>query len=152
MTVELPAAANQVLPEPTAAPTRGRARTAEPAKPVSILLVDDHEDTLRAMSRLLRNLEHRVVTANCVQGALRAADEQNFDLLISDVGLPDGTGLDLMRHLLVRRPIRGIALTGYGSDSDLRQTREAGFSAHLTKPIDFRALESAIRSVAEELN
>jgi CheY-like chemotaxis protein len=119
---------------------------------VSILLVDDHEDTLRAMSRLLRRLDHRVVTANCVQGALRAAKEEEFDLLISDVGLPDGTGLDLMRQLLDRQSIRGIALTGYGAENDLRQTREAGFSAHLTKPIDFRALESAIRTVADEVN
>jgi CheY-like chemotaxis protein len=131
-------------PEPAAVP--------EPAKSVSILLVDDHEDTLRAMSRLLRRLEHRVVTATCVQGAMRAANEQNFDLLISDVGLPDGTGLDLMRHLLGRQPIRGIALTGYGSDNDLRQTREAGFSAHLTKPIDFRELETAIQSVSQGFN
>jgi CheY-like chemotaxis protein len=143
ITMQLPAALRQITAPavPPAAP--------EPAKPVSILLVDDHEDTLRAMSRLLRKLEHRVVTANCVQSALQAANEENFDLLISDVGLPDGTGLDLMRELLGRQAIRGIALTGYGSDQDLRQTREAGFSAHLTKPIDFRALETAIRSVAE---
>lgn len=144
--VELPAVAGAAASMPPTPPAL------EPAKPVSILLVDDHQDTLRAMSRLLRRLEHRVVTADCVQGALRAADEERFDLLISDVGLPDGTGLDLMRQLLGRHSIRGIALTGYGSENDLRQTREAGFSAHLTKPIDFRALESAIRTVAEELN
>jgi CheY-like chemotaxis protein len=124
---------------------------AENARSRSILLVDDHEDTLKAMSRLLRTLEHRVVTANCVQSALKAAIDHEFDILISDVGLPDGTGLDLMRELLSRRPIRGIALTGYGTDHDLAQTREAGFSAHLTKPIDFTALESAIRSVSDDL-
>jgi signal transduction histidine kinase len=146
VTVQLPASVRQISAPLAPPPAR------EPAKPVSILLVDDHEDTLRAMSRLLRKLEHRVVTANCVQGALRAADAENFDLLISDVGLPDGTGLDLMRELLGRQSIRGIALTGYGTDQDLRQTREAGFSAHLTKPIDFRALETAIRSVAETVS
>lgn len=146
--IELPPASRQLPRQPADAPSAIAAP--ESAKPVSILLVDDHEDTLRAMSRLLRRLEHRVVTANCVEGALRAANEQSFDLLISDVGLPDGTGLDLMRQLLDRQSIRGIALTGYGSENDLRRTREAGFSAHLTKPIDFRALETAIRSVAEE--
>ena len=149
--VELPAAVQQDRLAPAAAPApHAAALAAEAPRHVNILLVDDHEDTLRALSRLLRKLEHRVVTANCVQGALRAANEENFDLLISDVGLPDGTGLDLMKQLLGRQPIRGIALTGYGSDQDLRQTREAGFSAHLTKPIDFRALETVIREVAED--
>jgi signal transduction histidine kinase/ActR/RegA family two-component response regulator len=150
LTVDLPPAdpVGAPPPKPHLTETLSAASSSESGKPVSILLVDDHQDTLRAMSRLLRQLEHRVVTATCVQGALRAADKENFDLLISDLGLPDGTGLDLMRQLLGRQPIRGIALTGYGSDSDLRKTREAGFSAHLTKPIDFRALESAIRSVA----
>jgi signal transduction histidine kinase/ActR/RegA family two-component response regulator len=150
--VELPATSEQDSPSITPAPPlpQTTAMAAQAPRPVNILLVDDHEDTLRALSRLLRKLEHRVVTANCVKGALHAATEENFDLLISDVGLPDGTGLDLMKQLLGRQPIRGIALTGYGSDQDLKQTREAGFSAHLTKPIDFHALETAIRKVADD--
>ena len=119
---------------------------------VRILLVEDHEDTLRAMSRLLEKLDHRVVTANCMKSALHAATLENFDLLISDLGLPDGTGLDLMRQLLDRAPIRGIALSGYDSDDDLEETRAAGFSAHLTKPIDFAALQIAIRTIADEDN
>ncbi|MBV8780820.1 MAG: response regulator [Phycisphaerae bacterium] len=113
-----------------------------------ILLVDDHVDTLHAMSRLLRKLQHDVVTAESVADALRVAAAENPALLISDVGLPDGSGLDLMRELRQRQVIRGIALTGYGSESDYRQTLEAGFSAHLTKPIDFDALLGAIQTVS----
>ena len=75
-----------------------------------------------------------------------AADE--FDLLISDVGLPDGSGLDLMKELLGRRPIKGIALTGYGMDADVRRTREAGFRRHLTKPVSFPGLQRAIQDMA----
>ena len=120
------------------------------ATPVRILLVDDHEDTLKAMTRLLRKLKHRVITAGNVTDALKVADDHDFDLLISDVGLPDGTGLDLMRQLLARRPLQGIALTGYGTEDDYRQTREAGFSAHLTKPIDMQSLAGAINVLSQK--
>ena len=122
----------------------------EKTAPIRILLVDDHEDTLRAMTRLLRKLNHRVVTAGTLNGALAAAKAEEFDLLISDVGLPDGTGLDLMRQLHAERPIRGIALTGYGTDEDHRQTLQAGFAAHLTKPIDMHRLSNAINAIAGE--
>ena len=116
--------------------------------PIRILLVDDHEDTLKAMTRLLRKLNHRVVPAGTLKAALTAAKSDDFDLLISDVGLPDGTGLDLMRQLCAERPIRGIALTGYGTDDDHRQTLQAGFAAHLTKPIDMNRLSNAINAIA----
>jgi CheY-like chemotaxis protein len=117
--------------------------TARPG--LSILLVDDHHDTLRAMSRLLRTLDHRVTTADSKGAALAAAAREPFDVVISDIGLPDGTGLELMRELLAERPVKGIALTGYGTDSDIADTRAAGFAAHLTKPIDFQALAAEIR-------
>ena len=109
-----------------------------------ILLVEDHEDSLRAMARLLRKLDHRVATATCVSEALAAANDEVFDLLISDLGLPDGTGLELMKELLSRRPMKGIALTGYGMDADIQQTKDAGFQKHLTKPINFMDLQKAI--------
>jgi CheY-like chemotaxis protein len=100
------------------------------------------------MSRLLRKLEHQVTTATCVSTALEAAALEEFDLLISDVGLPDGTGLELMKELLTRRPIKGIALTGYGMESDIQQTHEAGFQRHLTKPINFIDLQEIIQEMA----
>ena len=93
---------------------------------MKILLVEDHEDSLKAMLRLLRRLGHDITTATGVTTALRAASESDFDLLISDLGLPDGTGLQLMKQLLTMRPLKGIALTGYGMESDIQQTRQAG--------------------------
>jgi CheY-like chemotaxis protein len=79
---------------------------------------------------------------------MKAAAADDFDLLISDIGLEDGTGLELMKALLARRPIKGIALTGYGMESDVQKTREAGFGRHLTKPINFVELQTAIQEIA----
>jgi PAS domain S-box-containing protein len=143
MTVELPVSEAAPVEAKMAAPQ-------EMAGPGSlkILLVEDHEDTLRAMARLLRKLEHSVITATCVVDALDAADKNEFDLVISDLGLPDGTGLELMRSMLEKRPCKGIALTGYGMESDIDSTRLAGFNAHLTKPVNFQALASAIQRVS----
>lgn len=115
-----------------------------PGAPLSILLVDDHEDTLAALSRLLRRLKYRVTTAGSITSALRAAEREQIDLLISDIGLPDGSGNELMRQLLARQPVKGIAVTGYGSEVDIEQTQAAGFAAHITKPIRFEALEQII--------
>jgi CheY-like chemotaxis protein len=118
-----------------------------PGPPASlrILLVEDHEDTRRAMSRLLRMQGHEVTTADTVRAALDLAARETFDLLISDIGLPDGSGLELMRQL---RQVRGIALSGFGSEDDLRRSREAGFAHHLTKPVNFRTLEQLIRGLS----
>jgi len=122
-----------------------------PAGPLRILLVEDNADTLRVMSRLLRGRGHAVTAADGIASATRAAEGAEFDLLISDLGLPDGSGLDLIRHLREIRPILGIALSGYGMDDDHRRSREAGFAEHLTKPVDFPKLEAAIlRVVAVE--
>jgi PAS domain S-box-containing protein len=112
-----------------------------------ILLVDDHEDTLRVMARLLKGLGYLVKTANAVRPALEAANAEQFDLLISDIGLPDGSGLDIMQQVKARHHVKGIAISGFGMDDDLRRSREAGFNEHLTKPVNFQTLEDAIRRV-----
>jgi CheY-like chemotaxis protein len=143
MTVELPVSE----PAPVAARAPAPRVDTSPSA-LKILLVEDHEDTLRAMARLLRKLEHSVTTATCVVDALQAADKDQFDLVISDLGLPDGTGLELMRSMLARRPCKGIALTGYGRESDIDSSREAGFDAHLTKPVNFQALANAIQMIS----
>ena len=115
---------------------------------IRILLVDDHEDTNRAMGRLLRRLGYNVQTAGSVQDALSAAEsDPPFDLLISDIGLPDGSGLQLMEELLKRRPIKGIALSGFGMEEDVKKSKQAGFYEHLTKPINFKRLETAIKQL-----
>ncbi len=116
-----------------------------------ILLVDDHADTLVAARGLLEELSCRVVTAASVEEALAAARRGPFDLVISDIGLPDGSGFDLMQVLRERYGLAGIAVTGYGMEADLRRTREAGFVEHLVKPVTFQRLAGAIeRFFAED--
>jgi len=110
-----------------------------------ILLVEDHLDTVNAMARLLHLTGFEVKTATTFASALKLCDDGQYDLLISDVGLPDGSGYDLMRTVLDRRcAMRGIAVSGYGAEADVKQSREAGFSEHLVKPVEFEALRKAI--------
>jgi signal transduction histidine kinase/CheY-like chemotaxis protein len=117
-------------------------------RPLRILLVEDHADTAAAMAELLELLGHQVVVAHDVASGLSAATQAlegtGLDLVISDLGLPDGSGLDLMRTLSGRE-VRGIALSGYGAEKDVRASHEAGFSLHLTKPVDLERLRTALR-------
>jgi signal transduction histidine kinase/ActR/RegA family two-component response regulator len=117
--------------------------------PLSVLLVEDHEPTLRVMERLLRQIGHQVTGVQSVAAATSAAARDAYDLIISDLGLPDGSGLDVMRQLRDRYGDRSIALTGYGMESDIVASRDAGFSEHLTKPVDLAALEAAIARVVK---
>ncbi|MGH7179208.1 MAG: response regulator [Tepidisphaeraceae bacterium] len=117
------------------------------ARKMRILLVEDNPDTAMIMSRLLESEGHSISTAGSMQDALQHADDP-IDLLISDIGLPDGNGLDLMRIFCARKPVRGIALTGFGSREDIENSRAAGFDRHLTKPIDFQKLLNTIEQVA----
>ena len=118
-----------------------------------LLLVEDHQPTLDVLARLLRKQGHEVFTAATVEEAREFAAAQEFDLVISDIGLPDGNGVDLMMELTRDYGLRGIALSGYGMDEDLARTRNAGCIAHLVKPIDFerlnRVLESATPAVTK---
>lgn len=124
-------------------------------KPLHILLVEDHPDTAEAMADLLRSTGRRVTVAGSVAEGRAAAEASSgngsrIDLVVSDIGLPDGSGHDLMAELARRFGLRGIALTGYGMDEDVERSRESGFARHLTKPVSLEQLESAIRQVASE--
>jgi PAS domain S-box-containing protein len=110
-----------------------------------ILVVDDNADTCTVMKLVLQNSGYEVRTADSVSAALQATSAEDFDLLVCDIGLPDGSGLDLMRQLLAKKPIKGIALSGYGMEDDVQRSKEAGFIDHLTKPINLRQLETVIR-------
>ncbi|HEY7215629.1 MAG TPA: ATP-binding protein [Thermoanaerobaculia bacterium] len=137
------------VPAGAADVTRQPSRAATPAeRALRILLVEDHADTAEAIAELLRLLGHEVTVALTLAAGLAAAEEiQSIDLVVSDLGLPDGNGLDLMRELAGRYGLKGIALSGYGMEEDLRRSREAGFERHLTKPIDFQSLQAVLREV-----
>jgi len=124
------------------------ARGAPGRRPLRILLVEDHVDTSAAMSRLLSRIGHHVRTAGTVRAAIDAARSESVDVVISDLGLPDGSGHDLMRLLRDVGPVRGIALSGYGTDDDVRRSHDAGFDTHLTKPTDFDRLVETIEQLA----
>jgi two-component system CheB/CheR fusion protein len=128
-----------------------RERAREPAvhRPLRILLVEDHGDTADLMSTMLHQAGHTVESAADVTTALDTVARREFDLLISDLGLPDRSGLDLMRELRARgRQLPGIALSGYGQDRDIQESRAAGFAAHLVKPAEPQALLQAIERVS----
>jgi len=116
-----------------------------------ILLVEDHEDTNRSLSNLLRRRGYYVQSADNVRSALDLSAKEEFDVLISDLGLPDGSGIDLMRTLRSGKPLFGIALTGFGMEGDIRQSHEAGFKHHLVKPIDLNKLDSFIQEAVAAL-
>src|SRR5688572_12738107 len=117
-----------------------------PRSPRRILLVEDDCDSLEVTRRLLERDGHVVSTATCLKHAIDTAGE-GFDVLIADIGLPDGTGIDLIEHLKSSGPVKGIALSGYGMRADVESCRAAGFMEHLTKPIKFDDLRSAIDRV-----
>jgi CheY-like chemotaxis protein/two-component sensor histidine kinase len=119
-------------------------------QPMRILLVEDHEDTNRSLTNLLRRRGYQVQSALTFQSALEFGAKDKFDVLISDLGLPDGSGIDLIQKLASKPPL-GIALTGFGMEQDIRRSREAGFQHHLVKPIDLNKLDSLIQEGAASL-
>ncbi|MBC8144272.1 MAG: response regulator [bacterium] len=115
-------------------------------KNVHVLIVEDHRETNLVMQMFLERQGYRVSSARNVTDAIALATSTNFDVVISDISLPDGTGLDLMRTLRKIKPVLGIALSGFGMESDIARSLEAGFVQHLVKPVGVRALQAAIDS------
>ena len=129
---------------PIAAPRRA-------LRPLRILLVEDHGVTAKMMQMVLTEEGHTVETAGDVETALELANRNNFDLLLSDLGLPDGSGHELMRQLRERgQEFPGIALSGYGQEEDIQRSREADFAAHLTKPASREAVVDTIAAVMSD--
>jgi signal transduction histidine kinase/CheY-like chemotaxis protein len=153
-TVRLPAAAPRVEAAVATVPEQVKPKSKiENPKSLRVLLVEDHPDTAEAMADLLHATGRQVTVAHSVREALGVAEASQgcFDLVLSDIGLPDGTGHDLMRELRRRYNLPGIALTGYGMEEDVERSREAGFVRHLTKPIHLETLEAAIRQITERV-
>jgi PAS domain S-box-containing protein len=116
--------------------------------PLRILVVEDHEDTRRVLANLLREKGHEVFTAANVATGLEILNRQSLDVLLSDIGLPDGNGYQLMERAKALQPLIGISLSGFGMAEDIARAFDAGFAHHLIKPVNFEQLESVLRRVS----
>ena len=113
-----------------------------------ILIVEDHHDTGRILSRLLRLSGYPVLSAASCAEARALVDREPCAVLLSDVQLPDGSGLDLMRELKGSRGVRGVAMSGYTDEADQAAALAAGFERHLPKPVTFDQVLDAVRAVS----
>ena len=115
-----------------------------------ILVVEDHSDTLQALSRLLSHFGHEISLADGAQNALNILGSKEFDVVLCDIALPDGNGYDVIAEAKRRRPVKAVALTGFSATEDIQRGKEAGFDFHLTKPVDFHELRSVLGQIAAE--
>jgi CheY-like chemotaxis protein len=138
-TVEIPVAAAPDLPSIQDRPSPVRSHSAR------VLLVEDHEDTAVALAKFLQLSGYAVKRAEKGSQALQMLAEEPFDLVVSDIGLPDMTGYDLMKTIQQRWGLKGIAMSGYGMEEDIRKSRESGFNDHLVKPVKVNVLAEMIR-------
>jgi PAS domain S-box-containing protein len=137
-------------PESESSP-RATVQPGDIVRALGVLLVEDNEYTSSAMAEVLEVLGHKVSVATTVADALALAQNESFDLLVSDIGLPDGSGLDIARAWQGLQPGKpSVAITGYGMDEDIRRCRDAGFNDHLTKPVNFARLEALIHALAQK--
>jgi PAS domain S-box-containing protein len=136
------------LPEEGAATGSNDRVSNKTAKLLRILLVDDHRDTRRTLSRLLTHFGNDVVTADNVRSAKEIIGSDHIDLLLCDIGLPDGSGYEVAAQARATGKIKAVALTGFGTDDDIRRSKEAGFDFHLVKPINFQELQNVLDQVA----
>jgi len=121
-------------------------RLGKTSKPLRILLVEDHQDTRRTLSRLLTHFGHIVVTAVNVERAMEIMGSDNIDVVLCDIGLPDGSGYEVAAQARAQGHIKAIALTGFGTEQDVQRSKDAGFNFHLVKPINFQELQSVLES------
>lgn len=140
--------AGTIPPPAKPAPATTVATPTHPAPARSILLVEDHPDTARVLTRFLKASGYDVHKAHSLAEARGVLSQWTPDLIVSDLGLPDGSGHELMSELRdAGREIRGIAVSGYGAAEDIQRSEDAGFSLHLTKPVAPAALLDAIGQV-----
>ena len=118
------------------------------SKALRILLVEDHKDTRRTLSRLLTHFGHDVVTADNVGSATEIMSLNHLDVVLCDIGLPDGSGYEVAAQARAKGHIKAIALTGFGTEDDIRRSKEAGFDFHLVKPLNFQELQTVLDQIA----
>jgi CheY-like chemotaxis protein len=117
-------------------------------KSLRILVVEDHSDTLEALSRLLNHFGHEISTADGAQSARGLIKSKEFDVILCDIALPDGNGYDIIAEAKRKRPLKAVALSGFATPDDIERGRKAGFDFHLAKPVDFHELRSVLGQIA----
>lgn len=121
-----------------------------PISPLRVLIVENHADTRTYLCRYLEMKGHGVRSAESLRDALKSLAEESVDVVISDIGLPDGDGWKLFEdYQTTQRPF-GIAMSGYGTSADRERSRMAGFRHHLTKPFDPEELDQLLRQAGDE--
>ena len=138
-------------PDPSRAAAAGAAPRIGAARPLRIFIVENHEDTRFLLGLLLEQLGHTVFSATTLADALAELPEAECDVLISDIGLPDGNGWDLMTRLGDKAPHYAIAMSGFGMVSDRQRSLAAGYRHHLLKPVEPNQLENLLDEAAHEL-
>jgi CheY-like chemotaxis protein len=125
-----------------------RTRDSYSGKSLRILVVEDHSETLQALSSLLSHFGHEVSVADGARNALSILDSKEFDVVLCDIALPDGSGYDLIAEAKRRRPVKAVAVSGFAATEDIERGREAGFDFHLAKPVDFHELRTVLGQIA----
>ncbi|HEV2716826.1 MAG TPA: response regulator [Terriglobales bacterium] len=128
--------------------SEGRTKDSYSGKSLRILVVEDHSETLQALSRLLSHFGHKVSLADSAQNAKNMIDSKEFDVVLCDIALPDGSGYDLIAEAKRKRPVKAVALSGFAASEDIERGKEAGFDFHLAKPVDFHELRAVLGQIA----
>ena len=117
-------------------------------KSLRILVVEDHADTLQALSRLLTHFGHEISLADGAQDAVSMINSKQFDVVLCDIALPDGSGYDVVAHAKRKAPVTAVALSGFNATADIERGKKAGFDFHLGKPVDFHELRAVLGQIA----
>jgi CheY-like chemotaxis protein len=124
-----------------------------PPPPLRIFIVENHPDTLKGLTMYLEQMEHTVLSARSMNEALDLLLDAQFDVLLCDIGLPDGDGWELLRRAKLPKSVYTIAMSGFGMNADRAKSKKAGFHQHLLKPFNpddlDRLLEGAARMQAQ---
>jgi CheY-like chemotaxis protein len=117
-------------------------------KSLRILVVEDHSETLQALSRLLSHFGHEISVADGAQSALNAIESKEFDVVLCDIALPDGNGYDVIAEAKRKRSVKAVAMSGFAATEDIERGKKAGFDFHLAKPVDFHELRTVLGQIA----
>jgi CheY-like chemotaxis protein len=117
-------------------------------KRLRILVVEDHGDTRHTLSRLLTHFGHEISVADNTRSALDIMASQEFDVVLCDIALPDGSGYDVIAEAKREGPVKAVALTGFAATEDIERGKKARFDFHLTKLVDFHELRAVLGQIA----